>query len=141
MTSATLRDNLTGRSWDLAKLVEEVEMSDEEEILMGRIGSGCQIEIGEMNSKEETGRKTLLNISAQEATNGLVRGLTKQISGKHAKLRYMNGFNGRGYYIIDAPSLNGTTVGKTKAVEWTNLFDGDEIFLGSYGPLVFKVGK
>ena len=140
MLRANLTDTLNERNWDLAALFEETK---EINLLIGRIGSGCPISLGEGFSGEVQQRRT------QKQQVNMLRTLVDKIRGvsaKHAKIRYGRGLEGWGYYIIDSLSTNGTFLGDKPVLNWTRLENGTELYFGApvphgYGPVVFSEEK
>lgn len=131
MTENLILIEPTGKKHNLGDLMER---TGENTLSVGRVGSGCLIELGNGLSIGG-GRKTQARrISAEE---DLIEASVKQISNYHAKIRYDNGFCGWGYYILDVGSTNGTKLNGTPiptvlGIPWDFIEDGDELTLGTY---------
>ncbi len=126
MTENLILIEPTGKKHNLGDLMER---TGEKTLSIGRVGGGCLIELGDGLSIGG-GRKTQARrISAEEDP---IETSVKQISNHHINVRYDNGFCGRGYYILDVGSTNGTRLNGRPVIDWTFLEGGDELCLGKY---------
>jgi pSer/pThr/pTyr-binding forkhead associated (FHA) protein len=110
MPRSFLHDKITGKRYDLTALAKE----NNDEISIGRVGNGNDIELG------------LENV-LQEDKNSASR-----ISRHHATIKYLKSF-----YIKDH-SKNGTRVNNRDIEEEFLLSQGDKIWVSTYGPLVYE---
>lgn len=134
MKRAILREEPTGKIHDLTALMEdslggETDMDSIEavEISVGRMGSGADIELG-FNSSPNRRTKTM-------TVSGVID--TRTVSRQHATITY--GWRRmEGFYIKDH-SNNGITMDEDKILgERGYLYDGVELYFGSYGPVFYE---
>ena len=134
MKKAILKDVPAGKVHDLTALIKD-SLGDETdrdsiegaEISLGRIGGGADIELG-------------LNFSPVLETKAMAisGGDARTISRQHATITYGWKDMGEGFYLKDHSS-NGTMVEETKfSLGDCYLQNGDKIFFGSYGPVIYE---